>query len=327
MANKTRTSKSGSASPRGGVKRPGGAEGSKGKGGTPKRELSREEPPSRAGDYVVPGVLAVLLVIVVSIYVKVRNRTPSEPAPTANAESSATGDQAGANPAAGTAGAPIPSPQTPPPPPPPPAQPEAQAQDVTVNPLHRRPDSPDPMHGQFSLTQATAGLPPGNTLVADIQTSMGAFQCTLMPDRAPITVANFVGLARGLRDFWDPVAGRWTRRPFYDGSVFHRVIPEFMVQGGDILRSGQGDPGYEIQDENVRPHDQPGLLCMANHGPNTGGAQFFILEAARPHLDTSYSIFGRCTPTDLVGRIARVPRNQRDTPLAPVYIQSVRVHR
>jgi peptidyl-prolyl cis-trans isomerase A (cyclophilin A) len=93
------------------------------------------------------------------------------------------------------------------------------------------------------------------------------------------------------------------------------------------LRSGQGDPGYTIRDENVAAHDQAGMLCMANHGPNTGGAQFFILETPKPHLNGSYSVFGRCTPTDLVGRIARVPRNDHDVPLTPVYIQHVRIHR
>jgi peptidyl-prolyl cis-trans isomerase A (cyclophilin A) len=100
-----------------------------------------------------------------------------------------------------------------------------------------------------------------------------------------------------------------------------------MIQGGDILRSGHGDPGYEIRDENVATHDEPGLLCMANHGPNTGGAQFFILEDPKPHLNGSYSVFGRCAPIDLAERIARVPRTPRDQPLTPVYIQHVTVHR
>jgi peptidyl-prolyl cis-trans isomerase A (cyclophilin A) len=200
-------------------------------------------------------------------------------------------------------------------------------QDVTVNAAHPTPTTPDPLHGQFSMAQATAGLPAGNALVADIQTSMGTFNCTLLSEQAPNTVANFVGLARGLRDFWDPVAGSWTRRPFFDGSVFHRVIPDFMIQGGDIIRSGRGGPGYEIADENVTDHNSAGLLCMANHGPNTGGSQFFITETPRPHLNGSYSVFGRCTPTDLVGRIARVPRSPRDVPITPVYIQHVTIHR
>jgi peptidyl-prolyl cis-trans isomerase A (cyclophilin A) len=217
------------------------------------------------------------------------------------------------------------------PPPPPPPAPEpaapARARDVTAQPRVMEPTSPDPQHGRFTLAQATRDLPPGRTIVAEIETSMGTFNCDMLADRAPITVANFVGLARGLRDFWDPVTGAWARRPFYDGSVFHRVIPDFMIQGGDQLRSGMGGTGYEIVDENVQGHDAPGLLCMANHGPNTNGGQFFITEVAKSHLDGSYTIFGRCTPTDLVNRIARVQRNERDTPIEPVEIRHVRITR
>jgi peptidyl-prolyl cis-trans isomerase A (cyclophilin A) len=204
---------------------------------------------------------------------------------------------------------------------------QAQGQDVSVTPTHPEPTSPDPQGGDFTLAEATAGMPAGTRLVAEIETTLGTFTCDLWPDRAPKTVANFVGLARGTRDFWDPVAGRWTRRPYYDGTVFHRVIPDFMIQGGDILRSGRGGPGYEFRDENVANHDEPGLLCMANHGPNTNGSQFFILEDPKPHLNGSYSVFGRCSPVSLVERIARVPRNPRDMPLTPVYIQHVRIHR
>jgi peptidyl-prolyl cis-trans isomerase A (cyclophilin A) len=206
-----------------------------------------------------------------------------------------------------------------------PAQPRMR--DVTVRPTVMEPSAPDPLHGRFTLAQATAGLTPGTTLVAEMETSMGTFSCQLLADAAPVTVANFVGLARGLRDFWDPVAGRWVKRPFYDGSVFHRVIPDFMIQGGDVLRSGMGGVGYEIPDENVQGHNAAGQLCMANRGPNTGGGQFFITEVAKDHLDGSYSIFGRCTPTDLVNRIARVQRNERDMPFEPVEIRHVRIVR
>jgi peptidyl-prolyl cis-trans isomerase A (cyclophilin A) len=195
-----------------------------------------------------------------------------------------------------------------------------------VEPAHREPTSPDPRGGRFTLENATEGLAGTGNLVAEIETSMGTFSCQLLAREAPNTVANFVGLARGRRDFWDPVAGVWTRRPFYDGSIFHRVIPDFMIQGGDILRSGTGGTGYEFGDENVTGHNAPGLLCMANHDPGTNGAQFFITETANPQLDGSYSIFGRCTPTDLVRRIARVERNG-NRPVTPVFIQHVRVRR
>ena len=198
-----------------------------------------------------------------------------------------------------------------------------------VNPRVERPptSSPDPRGGRFTLAQATEGLPGSGPLIAEIETSLGTFTCTLLSEQAPLTVANFVGLARGTRDFWDPVAGAWARRPFYDGSVFHRVIPDFMIQGGDVLRSGMGGTGYEFADENVNGHNAGGQLCMANRGPNTNGGQFFITEAARDHLDGSYSIFGRCTPEELVGRIARVPRGAADRPEQPVFIRHVRVRR
>jgi len=183
------------------------------------------------------------------------------------------------------------------------------------------------MRGRFTLEQATAGLPGTGALVASIETRMGTFTCELLSREAPVTVANFVGLARGLRAFWDPTAGRWVRRPFYDGSIFHRVIPDFMIQGGDILRSGMGGPGFEFADENVQGHNAPGLLCMANHGPNTNGGQFFITEVAKPHLDGSYSIFGRCTPADLVRRITAVERDPRDMPIEAVVIDRIRISR
>jgi peptidyl-prolyl cis-trans isomerase A (cyclophilin A) len=192
---------------------------------------------------------------------------------------------------------------------------------------HPTPTSPDPRGGQFSLADATEGMEPGTRLVAEIETNYGTFTCDLWPDRAPNTVANFVGLARGKRDFWDPVRGQWVRRPYYDGTIFHRVIPGFMAQGGDILRNGRGGPGYEFADENTSAHDEPGMICMANHGPNTNGSQFFILEQPKPHLNGSYSVFGKCSPVELVQRISGVPRSSSDRPNSPVVIRAVRVHR
>ncbi len=205
------------------------------------------------------------------------------------------------------------------------AAPSPDREGSPIEAIHAEPSTPDPRHGRFALDEATRGLAGSGGLVAEIETSMGTFTCDLLPGEAPNTVANFIGLARGLRDFWDPVAGRWARRPFFDGSVFHRVIPDFMIQGGDILRSGTGGTGYEFADENVNGHNAAGQLCMANRGPNTNVGQFFITDAPKPHLDGSYSVFGRCRPADLVGRIARVPRDPGDRPTTPVFLRYVRV--
>ncbi|MFO0651407.1 MAG: peptidylprolyl isomerase [Polyangiales bacterium] len=279
-----------------------------------------------SSNVLIPGALALLLAG--AFYAKFRPEPSAAPPPAASSDGGsapAIDNPADAAPANPTPANPAPAPANPTP---------AVAVDAGVPldpnpvvPAHAEPSTPDPLHGQFTLAQATEGLTGDGPLHADIITSMGTFGCEMLSQQAPNTVANFVGLARGRRDFWDPVAGQWTRRPFYNGSLFHRVIPDFMIQGGDILRSGQGDPGYEIADENVRPHDAAGLLCMANHGPNTGGAQFFITEVAKPHLDGTYSIFGRCTPTDLVGRITHVARSDQDRPNEPVYILRVDVRK
>lgn len=317
MAGPNRPKKSKSSTSR---EREAGAEKKPEKGAGPRDSTPPLAPAEGMRNWLVPGLLT-LAVGGVFLWSRSANRAPAEPPPSVQPAPSTQGS---------AVPAPAPAPVPPPAPPPPPAPappPPPQGEDPSVRPVHPTPDSPDPRHGDFSLAAATAGLPAGPNLVAEIETSMGSFQCQLWPDRAPNTVANFVGLARGLRDFWDPTEGHWVRRPYYDGSVFHRVIPEFMIQGGDILRSGQGGPGYEIRDENVAQHNEAGLLCMANHGPHTNGSQFFILEVPKEHLNGSYSVFGRCTPTDLVNRIARVDRNARDRPLVPVTIRHVRVHR
>jgi peptidyl-prolyl cis-trans isomerase A (cyclophilin A) len=165
-----------------------------------------------------------------------------------------------------------------------------------------------------------AGMPPGNgPLVAEIATDAGTLTCQLFADRAPATVANFVGLARGLRAWRDPSTGRFVRyRAYYDGLAFHRVIPEFIIQGGDPLSRdwghaalGTGGPGYTIPDEaqNGLRFDGPGKLAMANKAPgtNSAGSQFFITEKAAPQLDGGYTIFGQCGPVDVVKAAARVP--------------------
>ncbi len=207
-----------------------------------------------------------------------------------------------------------------PPRPPPQATPEAKPA------ITRQPTSPDPLAGKFGLAEATRGLPKQGALRAAIETGYGAITCKLFADKAPVTVANFVGLARGLRPFWDAKQAAWVKRPLYDGTSFHRAIAGFMIQGGDPLGDGSGEVGYEIPDELVPglTHDKAGLLCMANRGPNTNGGQFFITDAAAPHLTQmkSYTIFGECAPLEVISKIARAPRphaaSERPEPLVPI---------
>ncbi len=207
-----------------------------------------------------------------------------------------TGTTAAASqPAADKAGAGAPDKAAETPPPPQPEKSEPAAPDV------RPPVAED-------LAVYTSDLTGDGPLVATIETSMGAIHCELLDKGAPVTVANFVGLARGMHAFRDPASGKVEKRPYYDGTVFHRVIPEFMIQGGDPTASGNGGPGYEFATE-VSPDlkHEPGTLSMANAGPNTNGSQFFITEVAENRLDGKYNVFGRCKELDVVKKIARVP--------------------
>ena len=186
----------------------------------------------------------------------------------------------------------------------------------------------DPNEGSFSLAEATKDLSGKGPIVAKIETSKGTVQCKLLDDKAPVTVANFIGLATGKRAWKDP-SGQWVNKPAYDGTGFHRIIKGFMIQGGDARGNGSGEPGYVIKDElwEGAKHDRAGLLCMANRGPNTNGAQFFITDAAAAHLDTSYTIFGECAPVEVVHDIANVPTGPGDKPQSPVSIKSVTISR
>jgi len=219
--------------------------------------------------------------------------------------------------------APTPAPAPAAQPTPPPAAP-------TPPPMLRDPNTPDPLAGKFDLKAATAGLPgAGKKLTAAIETGMGTITCKLFGDKTPNTVANFVGLARGLRPFWDPKQSAWVKRPLFDGTSFHRTIADFMIQGGDHMGDGTGQVGYTINDELVGlKHDRAGLLCMANRGANTNGGQFFITDAAAPHLTEmgTYTIFGDCTPTDLVHKIA-TSSGGMERPGAPVPIKKVTITR
>jgi peptidyl-prolyl cis-trans isomerase A (cyclophilin A) len=166
----------------------------------------------------------------------------------------------------------------------------------------------DPVAGKFTLADATKGLTGKGDLIADIKTAKGLLECKLYEDKAPITVANFVGLARGLRPWKNP-SGEWVKTAAYDGTTFHRVVKGFMIQGGDPAGTGAGEPGYVIPDEiwEGAKHDQRGQLCMANRGPNTNGMQFFITDGAPAHLDGGYTIFGKCGPETVIDALASVP--------------------
>jgi peptidyl-prolyl cis-trans isomerase A (cyclophilin A) len=190
------------------------------------------------------------------------------------------------------------------------------------------PATPDPEGGQFTLEEALAGLAGEGNPRARIITRLGTLDCVLFADKAPLTVANFVGLARGVRPWWDPCRKEWRHGPYYDGLLFHRVIPGFMIQGGDILGNGEGDAGYEIPDEfdPALRHDAPGILSMANSGPNTGGAQFFVTEGPTRWLNDKHSVFGRCEHAGVVARIAREPRDESDRLRTPV-VMKIEIYR
>jgi len=168
------------------------------------------------------------------------------------------------------------------------------------------------------------------TLTATLETSMGTIAIRLLEKEAPRTVENFTGLATGAKAWKDPKTGKEEKRPFYDGLVFHRVIPGFMIQGGCPLGEGYGGPGYKFADEfhPALSFDRPGLLAMANSGPGTNGSQFFITEAPTPHLTNHHTIFGVVTAgLDVVNKIARVKVDSRDKPATPVVIRKVTISR
>ncbi len=187
----------------------------------------------------------------------------------------------------------------------------------------------DPAKGSFTLDEATKGITGSGPLTAKIETTLGTFTCELYDKQAPITVANFVGLARGLRPWKDPKTGQWVKKPYYDGLIFHRVIPGFMVQGGDPLGVGTGNPGYKFADE-ISPDlkfDKPALLAMANAGPVTNGSQFFITEGTPSYLNGKHTIFGLCDPLSLVTKITSVERGPRDKPATDVVMKKVTISR
>ena len=177
-------------------------------------------------------------------------------------------------------------------------------------------------------TPEATTVPNGPSVVMD--TSMGQITCQFYEKQAPKAVANFVALAEGTKDWTDPATKKIQHhKPYYDGTIFHRVIPQFMIQGGDPTGSGMGNAGYLFDDE-FDPglnFDRPGRLAMANSGPNTNGSQFFITEQATDFLDQHYTLFGQCddASVEVVKAIARVPRDSNDRPLTPIELKKVTI--
>ena len=165
---------------------------------------------------------------------------------------------------------------------------------------------------------------------ASIETTAGKLNCTLFPDKAPIGVQNFVDLSEGKKDWTSPVTHQKKHGvPLYDGTIFHRVIPNFMIQGGDPAGNGTGDPGYAFKNETSPDlkFDRPGRLAYANAGPDTNGSQFFITEVAYPSLNGNYTIFGQCDDATvvLVKQIARMGKDANDHPYRPVKIVHITI--
>lgn len=186
------------------------------------------------------------------------------------------------------------------------------------------------IHPDTPAPPASVSVPGQGQLYARLRTSMGDLIVQFYEAEAPRTVANFVALATGNVEWRDPRSGQKTSRPLYPGTIFHRVIPDFMIQGGDPEGTGRGGPGYRWGDE-ISPalrHDRPGVLSMANAGPNTNGSQFFITEVPTPWLDGKHAIFGQVIDNlALISRIARVDRDHNDRPRTPVVLEQVEVFR
>ena len=165
---------------------------------------------------------------------------------------------------------------------------------------------------------------------ARFDTTEGTFTVRLFDQEAPATVENFVGLAEGTKQWSDPRTNQKVQRPYYDGTIFHRVINGFMIQGGDPLGQGIGGPGYNFADE-FHPklrHNKAGILSMANRGPNTNGGQFFITLAPTPHLDDRHAVFGEVVDgMDVVSKIGGTPIGDRDRPMKDIVIRHVTIER
>ena len=186
-----------------------------------------------------------------------------------------------------------------------------------------------PAQAASPAPKAPVVLGPGT--YAYISTSMGQIVCQLLPAEAPKTVANFIGLVTGAKGWTDPKTGKERHTPFYNGLAFHRIIKGFMIQGGDPLATGEGGPGFALDDE-ISPNlhfEKPGMLAMAKRSfPNSAGSQFFITTAAAPWLETKYSIFGEVVEgQDVVDKISEVPTNEDDKPQTAVRIEKITIRK
>jgi peptidyl-prolyl cis-trans isomerase A (cyclophilin A) len=180
----------------------------------------------------------------------------------------------------------------------------------------------------FSLLFAVTSTPNIESgTYALFKTSLGDVLCELYPEKAPLTVKNFIGLATGKKSWRSPDTGEFVEnKPLYSNTIFHRVIPNFMIQGGDPLGNGRGGPGYRFEDEFTEElkHDRPGRLSMANSGPNTNGSQFFITHRPTPWLDGKHTIFGQVIKgQEIVDKIGQVARDRYDRPIEPVKLKEI----
>lgn len=187
------------------------------------------------------------------------------------------------------------------------------------------------MSGIKEFNDVPADFVPGEgDLHVILHTNMGDLDVLMFEEEAPKTVANFVGLATGKRDYKDPQTGETSNEPYYDGLIFHRIISGFMIQGGDPTGTGRGGPGYKFADEfnpDLR-HTSAGTLSMANAGPNTNGSQFFITLGATPHLDQRHAVFGKVVGgLDVLEKIGAVKTSGGDRPIEDVVIESAEVKR
>lgn len=186
------------------------------------------------------------------------------------------------------------------------------------------------LHSEAQTKKKTEKKKEAKEMIAVFETNKGTFKAKLFAEQTPKTVDNFVGLAEGTKEWTDPKTGKKVKRPFYDGLIFHRVIPNFMIQGGCPLKNGTGDPRYRFEDEFVATlkHDRGGLLSMANAGPGTNGSQFFVTTVPTPWLDNKHTIFGEVIEgMDVVHSIEKSKTGPMDRPVEEVVIKSLKIVR